>query len=256
MKTIPQLHYTITGAGPTVVLLHGFMATSRYWDKTITELTSNHTVIAIDLLGFGNSPKPGCSRYDLDAQRASIDATLSALNITQPFTLVGHSMGSLVALKYAVKNPQRVAKLLLTNMPIFASTKEAKKDIYSTRFIYRFALQPGLHGLIWPLFKAVLLLKFLPERLTGNLKTHKTYMFQSNGFARVRSMHNLIFQAKVEADLKLLEVSTEIISGLSDRAVYLHNLYQFKLNNHINTHEVIGGHHLPQSNPQFIASLV
>lgn len=256
MKKIPQLHYTISGKGPTVVLLHGYMATSRYWDKTTEELAKRHTVIAIDLLGFGKSPRPSRSRYDLAAQRASIDATLTALHLTQPFTLVGHSMGSLVALDYAVKNPRRVSKLLLANMPVFASTEEAKKNIYNTRFVYRFGLQPRLHSLIWPLFKTILLLKFLPERLAGNLSTHKAFMFQSSGFARVRSMRNLIFQAKVESDLKLLEVSTEIISGLSDRAVYLHNLYQFQLNAHINIHEVEGGHHLPQSNPRLIASLV
>jgi pimeloyl-ACP methyl ester carboxylesterase len=256
MKTIPLLHYEIAGNGPTVLLLHGYMSNNHYWDSVKVELAKRHRVIAFDLLGFGKSPKPGCSKYDLDAQQRSINATLNKLDVTGPFTLVGHSMGSLIALRYATLNPMRIKKLLLTNMPIFNNRTEARKDIYSTQPLYRFALKPGFHAIIWPVFKTVLLLRLLPARITGNLTTHRRYMFQNNRFARIRSMRNLIFQAKVEADLKALQVKTVVLSGINDRAVYLRNLSRFTLGNRIQSLVVEGGHHLPQTSPQLVAELV
>ena len=256
MKTIPLLHHEISGSGPTVLLLHGYMSNNHYWDLVKTELAKHHRVVAFDLLGFGKSPKPGCSRYDLESQRQSIDVTLKKLNITGSITLVGHSMGSLIALSYAAHNPNRIKKLLLTNMPIFNDRNEAREDVYSTQPFYRFALKPGFHALIWPIFKAVLLLRLLPARLTGNLTTHRRYMFQNNRFARIRSMRNLIFQAKVEADLASVQVKTILLSGVSDRAVYLRNIHRFVLSDRIQSLVVEGGHHLPQTNPALVAKLV
>lgn len=210
----------------------------------------------MDLLGFGKSPKPGCSGYDLAAQLRSIEATLDSLAITEPFTLVGHSMGSLISLRYASEHPASIKKLLLTNMPVFASVKEVKSDIYSTRKLYKIALQPGVHGFIWPFFKLFMQLRLLPEHLTGNMKDHRQYMFQSTGISRIRSMRNLIFTAKVEADLRALEVATVLLSGFSDRAPYLKNLQAFRLNQNVALQTVVGGHHLPQTNPSLIARLV
>jgi pimeloyl-ACP methyl ester carboxylesterase len=256
MKIIPTLYYEITGSGPTIILLHGYMASTRYWDKATTHLAGHHTVIAMDLLGFGNSPKPLRSRYDFDDQIASINATLAGIGVSKKFTLIGHSMGSLVSLRYAKQYPERLTKLLLTNMPIFASPAEARQDIYSTRKLYRLMLQPGIHGTVWPLFALIMRLRLIPEKVTGNMREHRKYMFQSNGPSRLRSMRNIIFTGMVEADLKALRVKTVLLSGLSDRAPYLRNLQQFSLGTNILVRNVTGGHHLPQTQPELLIELL
>ncbi len=127
MKASKILHFTDTGTGPLVVLLHGYMASSEYWREVTQYIGKHRRVIAIDLLGFGKSPKPLRSRYDYDSQLTSINATLDSLAVTEPFTLVGHSMGSLVSLRYTKTYAHRVKKLVLTNMPFFLDPVTAKK---------------------------------------------------------------------------------------------------------------------------------
>jgi pimeloyl-ACP methyl ester carboxylesterase len=249
MKHAPLLHYEIEGTGPAVLLLHGYMGSGRYWGRVRQELSTTHRVITLDLLGFGRSPKPRFSRYDLQAQRRSIEATLAALKINEPLTVIGHSMGSLIALDFAWHHADRLERLVLANMPVFASTREAKRDIYGTRPLYRFALQPGLHAIIWPLFKASLL---FTARRRGQQTGRHLYMMQSSRFARIRSMRNLIFKAGVEARLAALEVRTTLVSGAFDRAVYLHNLQRFEMGTMVHSLIVDGGHHLPLTHPRAI----
>ena len=254
MKKIPQLYYESTGTGPVVILLHGYMASSRYWERMTEQLAQNHRVIAIDLLGFGKSPKPSRSRYDYVAQIQCIAATLASLDLKVPFTLVGHSMGSLISLRYAREYPEQIKKLLLVNMPVLLSKADAKDEILGTSRLYRIALKPGLHGIIWPIFKAAVQLKLVPERIGENPAARRAYMFQSTGVSRIRSMRNVIFSAKVEADLLSLHAKTVVISGLNDRKRYIQNLASLKLRDSVLISNVTGGHHLPLTQPELIAA--
>ena len=58
-------------------------------------------MIAIDILGFGQSPAPADSEYTLEDHVDSLDATIRSLNLREPFTLVGHSLGSLIVSRLA-----------------------------------------------------------------------------------------------------------------------------------------------------------
>jgi len=62
----PALFHSTWGAGPLVVALHGLGASSAYWDPLAQHLP-DHRVVAPDALGFGRSPAPEDSPYDLDA---------------------------------------------------------------------------------------------------------------------------------------------------------------------------------------------
>jgi len=50
-----NIHYEITGSGPTVVLIHGFALDSRLWDYQIGAFSKKHRVLRYDLRGFGKS---------------------------------------------------------------------------------------------------------------------------------------------------------------------------------------------------------
>jgi pimeloyl-ACP methyl ester carboxylesterase len=256
MKQIPVLHYEVSGNGPTVVLLHGYMASSRYWQRTTTSLAADHRVIAIDLLGFGKSPKPACSRYDYEAQLASINATLATLDVSEPFILVGHSMGALLALRFTRQYGERVEKLVLANMPIFLTRRQAKKEILGTNPFYKIGLQPGLHSIIWPIFRLSTLLRLIPERIGENAVARRSYMFQSTGISRLRSLRNVIFAGKIQADIQSLRVKTVILSGISDRAQYIQNLGHLPMNEFVRIRNVSGGHHLPITKPESITQFI
>jgi pimeloyl-ACP methyl ester carboxylesterase len=254
MKRTHNLHYETHGTGPTVVLLHGFLSTSAYWQDVIAELSANHQVVVIDLLGFGKSPKPVHSRYDYDAQLASIEHTLQLAGIPQPFTLVGHSMGSLIALRYARTHPEQVHKLLLANMPIFLTKRQARKEILNTNLAYRIGLRRGLHYIAWPLFRLAVRSNIVPEKPGEKNADHMKYMFQNNAASRLRSLRNIIFAATIQDDLEAVSVKTVILSGLKDREQYIHNLSRLRLGNHIQIATVDTGHHIPHTHPHFVTS--
>ncbi|MBC7582086.1 alpha/beta hydrolase, partial [Aeromicrobium sp.] len=249
-------NYTDTGSGPVVVLLHGYMASSQYWERLATRLSKTNRVIALDLLGFGGSPKPVTSRYDYDTQLRSIDATLRYLGVRGKFSLVGHSMGSLLALRFASVYPERVRKLTLSNMPIFLSRREAKRDIMGGNLLYQIGLRRGLHDIIWPILSLALRFRLIPLKIAGETATRKSFIFQNTSSSRLRSMRNVIFAVGIEADLLRIDMKTTLITGLQDRKQYLLNLPKLRQAKNIVSHVVQGGHHTPLTHPELLQQFV
>lgn len=104
------------GAGEPLVLLHGLASSSRYWGD-LGPLADEHRVLAPDLLGFGRSPKPDGIRYDPEEHVGALRQALR-LRLNGPFHLLGHSLGSLLALHYAVAHPEDVRSLVLISLPV------------------------------------------------------------------------------------------------------------------------------------------
>lgn len=113
-------HYQIfPGSSSTVVFLHGLGDTGDLWRQTVEKLPPNTSSVSIDLLGFGNSPRPKKASYSLDEQVASIAHTLTKLKLPKPYVLVGHSLGCLISIKFTQKYPGRVMRLVLCSPPIY-----------------------------------------------------------------------------------------------------------------------------------------
>lgn len=91
------------GDGPAVVLLHGAHRTLLDWEATRPYL-SGLRLIAIDLRGHGRSDPPADDDYGWDAHLADLDAITTALDLGNPY-LVGHSLGGMIALRYAATRP-------------------------------------------------------------------------------------------------------------------------------------------------------
>jgi pimeloyl-ACP methyl ester carboxylesterase len=105
------LHYTVDGRGPAVVLVHGLGGFAESWRHTVEALAPRATVLAVDLPGFGRSAKPP-TRYDLGYFARALHGFLNAVGLAQA-SLVGHSLGSAVAVTYALTHPSRVERLAL-----------------------------------------------------------------------------------------------------------------------------------------------
>ena len=103
--------YRIAGSGPPVVLIHGMLNSSSHWQSVALELAREHTVIAPDLIGHGDSAAPR-GDYSLGAHAASIRDLLAAIGIERA-TIVGHSLGGGVAMQFFYQFPQRVERLVL-----------------------------------------------------------------------------------------------------------------------------------------------
>ncbi len=108
------VRYAITGdSGPVVVLVHGIASRARQWEQVMSVLGDTHRVIALDLLGHGESAKPR-GDYSLGAHACGIRDLLAALGHDR-VTLVGHSLGGGIAMQFAYQFPERVERLALVD---------------------------------------------------------------------------------------------------------------------------------------------
>ena len=101
--------------GHTVVLLHGKNFPASYWEPTIRFLSAHgYRVIAPDQIGFGKSSKPAHYQYSFQQLASNTNAVLDAAGVTR-VSVIGHSMGGMLATRFALMYPERVEKLVLVN---------------------------------------------------------------------------------------------------------------------------------------------
>jgi pimeloyl-ACP methyl ester carboxylesterase len=135
-----RVRFVEAGAGPTVLLVHGFLASHVTWEDAIVALGSSFRVIAPDLPGFGESEKPSPSRYaySCDAFAESMVDLVAALDLTR-VSVCGHGLGGAVALAMAADHPDVVDRLVLVSATVY----EVRVDP-----VVRLAMQP----IVGPLF--------------------------------------------------------------------------------------------------------
>lgn len=101
--------------GQTVLLLHGKNFSSRYWSATIQFLESRgYAVVAPEQLGFGSSSKPLCYQFSFQQLALNTKKLLDTLGISQVLVL-GHSMGGMLATRFALMYPSMCTSLILEN---------------------------------------------------------------------------------------------------------------------------------------------
>ena len=99
------------GAGPTLVLVHGYLGGSRQWVAEIEHLRRQFDVIAVDLAGYGEA-RHLTAPTKIVAHARSVLQTLDHLDVER-FHLLGHSMGGMVAQEIVHQAPHRVTRLVL-----------------------------------------------------------------------------------------------------------------------------------------------
>ncbi|HEX4662373.1 MAG TPA: alpha/beta hydrolase [Candidatus Saccharimonadales bacterium] len=105
----------------TVVLLHGIGSSAANWREVTPQIEKTMNVICLDLLGFGTSPKPTWATYSVADQVRAIRHTLRSYGILGNITLVGHSLGALIAVEYAKRYPRQLSALVLCSMPLYTN---------------------------------------------------------------------------------------------------------------------------------------
>ena len=157
-----RVRFSIAGQGPPVVLIHGVAGRAAQWDQTMIQLADDHTVIAPDLLGHGESAKPR-GDYSLGAFASGVRDLLIGLDI-EGATVVGHSLGGGIAMQFAYQFPERCQRLVLV------SSGGLGQDVHP---VLRAATLPGSE-IVLPLLAHEKLLEAasLVPRLLGKLGFH------------------------------------------------------------------------------------
>jgi pimeloyl-ACP methyl ester carboxylesterase len=111
-----SLHVRSGGAGPAVLLLHGYGETGDMWAPMAADLARDHTVVVPDLRGMGLSAKPA-GGFDKKTQGVDMAGVLDALSIDK-VDLVTHDIGIMVGYAFAAQYPSRVTRYVLIDAPL------------------------------------------------------------------------------------------------------------------------------------------
>jgi len=137
-----KIHYVTTGAGPLVVMVHGFPDFWYTWRNQMEALSGQYQVAALDLRGYNLSDKPaGEENYDMRLLIGDVAAVIKALG-REKAIVVGHDWGGIISWNFAFYMPQMVEKLVILNLPhpnglsreLATNEKQKANSAYARRF--------------------------------------------------------------------------------------------------------------------------
>ncbi len=204
---------TDIGTGAPLVLLHGIGRTGQVWEHLAKELVSrNQRVVAFDLLGFGESPKPNWIDYSIDDHAQAVITSLERLHPSEPIVLVGHSMGCLVAVRVARLRPDLIKHLVLYEMPLYEGLPEKRLYRLRTDLYFRFynriiKYQPTFNP------QTARLAERLAGKVIGLNVDEKTWP------SFIKSLQNTIMKQTAADDIKNLKMPMDVIYGSYDMFV-------------------------------------
>jgi len=110
------VHYEVLGRGRPLIFLHGWVGSWRYWIPVMQAASVSFRAYAIDFWGFGDTAKHQ-SNYGLAGQVKLLDSFLYEMGIGR-VALVGHGLGAIVAVQYALLYPDVVDRVMAVSCPL------------------------------------------------------------------------------------------------------------------------------------------
>ena len=140
-----SMHYLDEGSGAPLVMIHGNPSWSFMYRDLIRTMRPTYRVIVPDHIGCGLSDKPSDDKYiyTLEQRINDLESLLETLEIRKNITLVVHDWGGLIGAGYAVRHPDRVAKLIILNSSAF-NVPNGKQLHWTLRFCSQSSLATAL----------------------------------------------------------------------------------------------------------------
>ena len=110
------VHYEVLGRGRPVIFLHGWVGSWRYWITSMQVTSTSYRAYALDLWGFGDTARNDAN-YSLEQQANLLERFLNEMGIGK-IALVGHGLGALVGMTFAVRLPQSVDRMMAVSCPL------------------------------------------------------------------------------------------------------------------------------------------
>ncbi|HXH34135.1 MAG TPA: alpha/beta hydrolase [Plantibacter sp.] len=235
----PRLHVAVDrGTGPVVVLLHGIASSSVTFQNVLPLIEDRHRCIAIDLLGFGESPIPENAEYTVGEHAAAVAGTLESLRLEGPITLVGHSMGSLISARLAATRPRSIERVVLVSPPIYLSPQELANPVDQRIMgFYLKAYEYFRNNKDFTLRHAQVVERMLPIPKAMDINERTWVPF-------VKSLEHSIESQTTVSDIAAIRAPVEVIYGSLDE---FHSDGVLKIVSRmsgVNVHRVFGSDHL------------
>ena len=117
-----KYHYLDEGQGDPLVMVHGNPTWSFYYRNLIIELKKSYRCVVPDHMGMGKSDKPQNYPYTLSQHIDNLESLVDKLGLKN-ITLVVHDWGGAIGMGFAVRQPQKVKRLVLFNTAAFLSER-------------------------------------------------------------------------------------------------------------------------------------
>jgi 2-succinyl-6-hydroxy-2,4-cyclohexadiene-1-carboxylate synthase len=213
-----DFHVEIDGAGPPLLLLHGFTGGARAWDDLRPRLTDLASVISIDVIGHARSAAPAdAARYSMPHAARDLVALLDALRLPTA-SVLGYSMGGRLALYFAVHHPGRVASLILESAsPGLADAQERADRVFSDEALADSIERQGLASFV-ERWERQPLLEPAPHVSQAVRAEQHAIRLQHTGVGLANSLRGMGTgqQPSLWADLSRLDVPTLLVTGDRD----------------------------------------
>jgi len=165
-----RMSYGEMGNGPPVVFVHGNATYSYAWRNLLPYVSFGHRCLAPDLPGMGRSERvdpSGTASYSFDDQATALELFIRAIEPRRRVVLVGHEMGSALAIQYTRKNRQSVAGLVLIE-GVFRATNDT---LFDPEIIELLTQVRGEEGEALVLQHNLLIEEHLPRLISRTLTT-------------------------------------------------------------------------------------
>jgi haloacetate dehalogenase len=137
------IRFALAGSGPALLLVHGHPQTHVTWRKIAPQLAQQHTVVAPDLRGYGDSDKPDGGEahinYSKRAMAADLVELMEALDLPR-FVVVGHDRGGRVAHCMGLDYPAHVTRMALFDIAPTATMYARTDKAFAARYFWWFFL--------------------------------------------------------------------------------------------------------------------
>ena len=132
--------------GDAIVLLHGLVSTGDVYGGRYDRLALTNRLVVPDLLGFGRSIDEGRHSFGTEDHLAALDemADRAGLFDSARWTVGAHSMGSAVALQWAMRHPDRIRRIVCWGAPVHASPDDARANLAGSTMARLFALDTSV----------------------------------------------------------------------------------------------------------------
>lgn len=204
--------------GKTVLLFHGKNFNAAYWKNVIVRLASEgYRVIAPDQIGFGKSSKPDI-HYSFDFMSETNRELLDRLNISK-VVVIGHSMGGMLAIRFARLYPDRTSRLILEN-PIGLEDYRLSIPPVPLQKIYDNEMRQNVQSIRSFLKRYVV--EWEPALYEPFVETRSRIMLSGEfpRWARCSALtYRMIYEQPVVYELPSIKVPTLLVIGQKDRTV-------------------------------------
>jgi pimeloyl-ACP methyl ester carboxylesterase len=229
------IHYQKHGSGPALVLLHGFLESSTMWKQIIPAFSKTHTIISIDLPGFGQSGTVA-ETHSMELM-ATITSEILSVEKVETATFIAHSMGGYVSLAFAEVFPEKIEKLILLNSTPAQDSKERKINRNRALDIIDKNKDVFVSMAIGNLFTTKERSQFKVEILS--LKKEALQVSTEGIKATIRGLRD---RKDKTAILEFLDCEKHIISGRLDPIVSHNEILTISKQTHTTLHTIESGH--------------